>query len=121
MESGGGLPALLVHQGNPEEGEWFLASRWPGARAVSDPDRVLYNAFGLGRGTLAQLFGLGVWKKAIGAARFGVGLSKPVGDPFVLGGVFLVKDGEVLDARPASDAGTVPDLDGLAAVVAGAV
>ncbi|MEC8510876.1 MAG: AhpC/TSA family protein [Planctomycetota bacterium] len=105
---------LLVHQGSPDEGAEFLAKRWPGARAVSDQNKRLHAAFGLGRASLGQLFGPSVWRRAIGALRFGVGFSRPVGDPFTLGGAFLVREGEVLDARPAEDAGTLPDFDGLA-------
>ena len=59
-----------------------------------------------------------MWLEALGALRFGVGLSRPVGDPFVLGGAFLVQEGRVLDARPAANAGTVPDFDGLARTAA---
>jgi len=59
-----------------------------------------------------------VWLKALGSLRFGVGLSKPMGDPFVLGGAFLVQGKEVLDARPAANAGTTPDFDGLARTAA---
>ncbi|MEE2940771.1 MAG: AhpC/TSA family protein [Planctomycetota bacterium] len=108
----------MVHQGSPEDGEKFLAKRWPEARAVSDPEKRLYLAFGLGRGTLGQLFGPSVWRSAIEAARFGMGLSWPVGDPFVLGGAFLVRGAEVLDARPAANAGTVPDFEGLVSTAA---
>lgn len=59
-----------------------------------------------------------MWLKALGSLRFGVGLSKPAGDPFVLGGAFLVQGREVLDARPAADAGTIPDFVGLARTAA---
>lgn len=65
-----------------------------------------------------QLLGPSVWRRALGALRFGVGISRPVGDPFALGGAFLVREGAVLDARPAKDAGTLPDFEGLARTAA---
>ena len=107
---------LLVHQGTPEQGAKFLTNRWPEARAVSDPEKRLYRAFGLGRGTASQLFGLPVWRKALQASRHGVGVALPVGDPFVLAGSFVVQGNQVLASDRAEHAGSVPDLEGLARV-----
>lgn len=90
--------------------------RWPGARAVSDPTKRLYTAFGLGRGSAGQLFGLPVWAQAMKAARHGVGLSKPVGDPFVLAGSFVVHGNQILASDRADHAGSIPDLTELSQI-----
>ncbi len=112
-----GFPnTLLVHQGTPDEGMKFLTKRWPGARAVSDPDRRLYSAFGLARGSAGQLFGLPVWANAIKAVRFGVGVTKPVGDPLVLAGSFVVHGSHVLASDRAAHAGSIPDLTELSRI-----
>ncbi|MFT5732735.1 MAG: hypothetical protein ACJA2W_000035 [Planctomycetota bacterium] len=100
--------------GSPAEGTSFLSSRWPSALAISDPDRVLFQAFDLGRASVGQVFGLRVWKEALKVARFGVG--KPVGDPLALGGTFLVQGSRLLASDVAEHAGYVPDYEGLAAM-----
>jgi hypothetical protein len=82
-----------VHLGTPAEGDAFLGERWPEARAVSAADQELYRAFGLGRGRLGQLFGPRALLAGLKARRFGVG--KPVGDPLVMSGWFLVVNGRV--------------------------
>lgn len=74
--------------GSPEEGERFFAERWPEARAVSDDDKRLYRTFGLARGSLGQLFGLTVFAAGLRSIRWGVG--RPVGDPLMMSGWFLV-------------------------------
>ena len=104
----------IVHQGTVEEGQAFLTRRWPGAPAISDPERRLYDAFGLGRGSVGQLFGPRVFAAAAGAVRYGVGLARPVGDPFVLAGAFVVDDrGVIHRAEPAAHAGSSPDFGAL--------
>ena len=99
-----------MHQGTPAEAERFLASRWKDASTISDPDRRLFGAFGLGRGGMRAMFGLGVWREALKNTRYGVGVSMPVGDPFVLAGSFVVHEGEVLVVERAETAATLPNL-----------
>lgn len=94
--------------GTPEEGERFLASRWPGARAVADPRRRLFRAMGLQRATAGQVLGLGVWRAALGNVRHGIG--RPMGDPMLLAGSYVLDGGEVVAAAPAEDVATAPDL-----------
>ena len=104
-------PALIVHQGTPEEGARFLASRWPGARAVSDPERRLFRAIGLERASAGQVLGLGVWREALNNVRHGIG--KPMGDPMLLAGSYVLDGGEVVAAAPAENVATAPDLEEL--------
>jgi hypothetical protein len=82
--------------GSPQEGEHFFRERWPEARAVSDEAKELYAAFGLSRGTLGQVLGPRVLWAGLGAALRGHGLGKPVGDPLMLSGWFLVDEGAVV-------------------------
>lgn len=56
------------------------------------------------------MFGLSVWREALQSVRYGVGVAKPVGDPFVLAGAFVVHGDRVLVADRAETAATVPDL-----------
>ncbi|MEM1451678.1 MAG: hypothetical protein AAGI22_21380 [Planctomycetota bacterium] len=105
-------PILLVHMGTPEQGEQFLAKRWPEARAVSDPNKRLFDAFGLTRGSFAQLFGIDAWVAAARSIKHGIGL--PVGDPLVLAGSFVVMGSDVIESDVAESTASVPDLDRLA-------
>ena len=98
--------------GTPAEGAAFFEKRWPEARAVPDPEKILFDAFGLERGSLAQLVGPRTWAAGFRARRHGVGL--PKGDPRVLAGSFLVKGGQVLDSDLATTSASTPDLDRLA-------
>ena len=105
-----------MHLGTPAEGDAFLEQRWPGARAVSDPDRKLYTAFGLGRARIGQLFAPRVLLAGLRARRFGVG--KPVGDPLVMSGWFLVDGGRVTWKHVHDHAGEERRYDELAAALA---
>ena len=88
-------PVLFVHMGTPAEGEAFFARRWPEARAVSDPDKVLYAAFGLARGSAGQVLGPRVWGPGLKALLRGFAPGIPVGDPMMLSGLFLVAEGRI--------------------------
>jgi hypothetical protein len=85
-----------VHLGSPEEGDEFLAKRWPEARAVSDPDEVLYDGFGLARGTLGQLLGPRVLWAGLKSTLSGHGFAMPAQDAVRMSGWFLVNDGQVV-------------------------
>ena len=105
--------------GTPEEGEQFLAERWPEARAVSDEGKQLYAAFGLSRGSLRQVLGLNVMKAGLRSLLSGHGVGRPVGDPMQMSGWFLVRPnpsgGEVVWSDVHSNSGVERDFPGLLA------
>ncbi len=89
----GGAPfpkTMLVHMGSPEDGEAFLSKRWPEVPAISDPDKHLFQAFDLRRGSLGQLFGPRVFKAAFKSFANGHFIGAPKGDPMMLSGWFLI-------------------------------
>ena len=88
---------LLVHPGATEDAEPFFAERWPEARAASDENAELYAAFGLGRASLGQMLGPRVFLAGLKALRHGVG--RPVGNPLLQSGWFLVAGDEVVWAH----------------------
>ncbi len=115
IESAGAEP-VLVHMGTPEEGDRFLERL--GARAIariSDPERVLYHAAGLERGTFGELFGPRNLVRAIAAARHGVGYA--IGDPLQMPGTALVRDGRPIRVHRHRFAGERPDYATLACPV----
>jgi hypothetical protein len=102
-------PLLFFHQGTVEDGEAFFGSYWPEARAVSDTERVFYQAFGLQQGTVGQLITPGVFACAIRAAWQGHRQGKTLGDPKQMPGLFLVEGQRVRWQHDFSHAGDHPD------------
>lgn len=96
-----------MHLGSIDEGRRFFEERWPEVGAISDPDRSLYAAFGLQRGSVLQLLGPSVWKAGLEAFRRGHRAGRPIGDPFMMSGAFLIEGGRVLaelrHAHPGAD------------------
>ena len=102
-------PVLLTSLASVEASRDFLAERWPEVRAIADPERVLYDGMGRKKGSFWQLFGPGVWRRGYEAWRRGYSVGRAVGNPLVLGGVFLVDEsGRVLRQHEPKHAGDHP-------------
>jgi peroxiredoxin len=54
--AGKGLSLVVITQGTREQTHVFCSERAPGILCLSDPERIAYSAYGLGRGTLRQTF-----------------------------------------------------------------
>ncbi|MCE2652874.1 MAG: SelL-related redox protein [bacterium] len=114
-----GVAVVLVHMADAAYGERFLGSyglgTGEGVSHVSDPDKRLYRAMGLKRGTLGQLFGWKSWVRGFKAGLIdGHLVGKLVGDGFQMPGVFLVDRGEVVRTYRHTSAADRPDYDELA-------
>ncbi|MFZ4506168.1 MAG: SelL-related redox protein [Fimbriimonas sp.] len=72
---------------------------------IADSTQDLYHAFGLGRGNFGQMFNLHTLRRGLEATRAGHKSSRPVGDPWVLGGTFIIgTDGELAWSQLSHDA-----------------
>jgi hypothetical protein len=92
-----GFPEVLFfHLAGVEEGKEILDHYWPGARAVSDPKRQFYRAFGLHGGSFNQLLGPRVIWAAARSALKGNAPGKSLGDVHTMPGMFLVRAGEIV-------------------------
>lgn len=112
-------PALLFfYMGTVEEGREFFANALPEARAVSDPSKVFYAAFGLERGNLVSVLGPGALACSLRAAAKGHIVGKPVGDPWQMPGLFLVQGPDVLWEHDFAHIGDHPDFTILPAIAA---
>ncbi|MEL6428937.1 MAG: peroxiredoxin-like family protein [Planctomycetota bacterium] len=93
-----GTRLVLVHMSTESEAcDMFDRHGLPEVTAVSDPDRVLYRAFALRRGTPAQLYGWSVWKRGWEAGvknKHGIGWLR--GDSAQMPGAFVVSSGRVV-------------------------
>lgn len=110
-----GVGVVLVHMASEDEAaEFFRGYGLGAAERVSDPERVLYRAFGLQRGRFLQLFGPRVAARGLRATIEGHRVGKLVGDGFQMPGVFLVRNGRIEKAFRHATAGDRPDYDELA-------
>lgn len=103
-------PVLAFFQGTVEQGREFFAPRWPEVRAVADAPKVFYEGMGLTWGSVRQMFGPRAWAcgfRALSKGHF-VGM-KVIGDPWLLPGVFLVRDRQVVWKHDFEHAGDHPD------------
>ncbi len=99
-----GVRIVLVHMApEPAVAERFFKKYklFP-VHHISDPEKRFYRAFGLGRGTPAQLFGLMNWMRGFQAGVLeGHGFayhSEDIGDGFQMPGLFVVHKGKILSS-----------------------
>lgn len=100
---------LFFFEGRRSEGRAFLRRYWPDLRAVADPAAEFYEAFGVDRGGLREMFGRGVWSARSRAAGKGHRNGERSGDIWRLPGVFLVAEGTIRWAHEYRHAGDRPD------------
>ena len=104
-------PEILVFvQGSVEQSRLFFAERWPEARAIADPRRRFYNAFGIRRGSLTQLVASpGVILAGARAMAKGNIQGQTVGDTAQMPGLMLVQEGCIVWQHRFRHAGDHPD------------
>lgn len=105
---------LMIHQGGAGTEAAFFEKHWPDACTLRDSKRVIYRGFGLGRGSLWQLFGPRSVGCALKTRLRGHALGQVVGDAFQMPGLFLVSGGRVLWTHGYQHAGDNPDFATLA-------
>jgi AhpC/TSA antioxidant enzyme len=106
-------PVLFFFRGTPMEGRVFMRRYWPEVRAVADPELFFYEAFGVDRGGLLQMFGPGVLAAGLRARRKGFGNEERSGDIYRMPGAFLVQGERVLWQHRYRHAGDHPDFRGV--------
>jgi hypothetical protein len=106
-------PILFFYQGTVSDGREFFASLWREAKAIADLPKVFYNGFGLERGGMKEMFGAEVWACGVHAALKGHFIGAPVGDPWVMPGMFLVHQHQILWQHHFKHAGDHPTPDKL--------
>lgn len=119
-ESDAGYPELLFFgQGDLDETAAFAQKLWPEMAIVSDPERTIFTAMELGKGSIYQMFGPRVWACGIRAGIKGNFQSRIVGDPWTMPGLFAVDANGTIRWRYTFDhAGHHPDWKNLPAEIA---
>jgi hypothetical protein len=82
--------------------------------SFADPDRLLYRALDLRRGSFRALFGPRVWLGGIAAALRGHGIGRLEGDGFQMPGAFVIHRGRVVRSYRHTTAADRPNLAELA-------
>ncbi len=76
---------------------------------LSDPYKQAYNAYGLSRGNMANIFSPNVFARGFQAVLHGHFVGMPKGDPFQMPGIFIVdRQGIVLHAHRSKDMSDTP-------------
>jgi hypothetical protein len=85
-------PILFIYQATVEDGAAFFERDWPATRAIADPDRQLYEAFGIERGNSEHFANFGVIACGIRTTLKGNFNGRIQGDPRLMPGLFLAAD-----------------------------
>lgn len=105
-----GTGLVLVHMSTPEAFAAFAkAYDLADLPALSDHSARLYQGIGLRRGTVAQLFGWGVWRRAVRALLAGHRVGSVDGDVAQMAGAFLIHHERVVRRYLHANAADRPD------------
>ena len=109
------LTPVFVHMSDPAYGDEFFSKYYDHpVHHISDPGRNLYKSLNLKRGSLYQLFGPMTWIRGLYAGVFkGHGLGEFEGDTLQLGGLFILKRGQIIFEQKANCASQIFQLSSL--------
>ncbi len=108
----------LVAMADPDLAREFLRRHPTPHSMVCDPQRRLFEAFGLERGTLGQLAGPKVWARGAKAFAAGYRQGRTLGDPAQLPGAFILDgSGRVVWSHLAKHAGDTAEPSVLSAML----
>ncbi len=94
--------------GDVAQGAEFLDGLWPGTRGIADPEKRLYDAFGVARGGVKEMFGPGAFACGVRAAAKGNFIGRKQGDPWTLPSFVLVDDDHIVWRHDGDHAGDHP-------------
>jgi hypothetical protein len=102
------LPIYFVCMESCDEAAKFKKRMRSPHRFICDPERKLYEAFGVGRGTTGQIFSLKTLAVGVKAAFSGSFQGRPTADPMQLGAaIVLDRGGEIMWSHYAADAADI--------------
>ena len=111
-----GIIPVFVHMTDNETAiSYFQQYHWEKVIHVSDPETSFYHAFGLVKGRFNQLFGLKTLVRGfeVAATKGVFPTLTTIGDGFQMPGIFLIKQGKVLESFIHAHASDKPDYDSL--------
>jgi peroxiredoxin len=111
-----GVKIVFVHMSKAETAEMYFRSfDLDGVRHISDPSCKYYSVFGLGKGSISQLFGFKNLVRGFEATiSKGIPImSTQIGDGNQMPGVFIIKNGQLTKEYRHNYAGEKPDYTAL--------
>jgi thiol-disulfide isomerase/thioredoxin len=110
---------VFVHQAPEDQANaaFFAAAGVADIPRVSDPQRNLYKAIGLKRGSIWAIFGPYIWFRSMQAMLSGRKLGRLIGDVFQMPGVFIVHHGKVVGGYKHKSQADRPDYAAIACPV----
>lgn len=91
--------------------EFFSRYKVEDLPRFSDPEKKLYNEFGLEIGSFTQVLGMKSFVRGLEAFKHGIG--QPVGDVWQMPGTFLIHKGNILQAFINETVSDKPDYEGM--------
>lgn len=107
-----GIRMVFVHMSDEDVAdEYFKNYNLEGVAHISDPACQHYSNFGITKGTFSQLYGLRTWIRGFAAKRAGFELemAKNLGDSTQMPGLFLLKNGKIINKFIHKKASDRPD------------
>jgi len=107
-----GVELVFVHMADNEIAiKYFKDFGLADCPHISDPSKIYYNAFGLRKGSITQLYGLQTWVRGFSAENKGnkLEVSKSLGDATQMPGIFHLFDGKILESYIHKLASEKPD------------
>lgn len=110
-----GARIVFVHMGEDEKTQYlFERYRISDIPRISDPDARLYQALGLERASILDIYGPGMWRYAVQSILLdGHGMGQIVGDRFQMPGVFVLHQGTVVSGFRHNRISDHPDYVGM--------
>lgn len=116
---GAGTRLVFVHLATEEQAQaYFLKAGLADEHRISDPNGIMYNAFGLERAAFAQLLGWPALIRRLQAFLSGHGIGPLAGDGFRMPGIFLINRAEIIKSYRHENASDRPDYVSLASLEA---
>ena len=106
-----GIELVFVHMSEDKIAElYFQKFHFNKPIYISDPQCRYYEAFGLTKGSLNQLFGLQTWVRGFTAQKaYGSEVGKHLGDNFQMPGMFNICEGNVMQRYIHKNVAAKPD------------
>lgn len=114
-------PVLFFTQATALELRAFLRRDWPSARAIADPERRFYAAFGVDRMNPLGMLRPALWAAQRRAQAKGFESGEKSGDVWRMPGVFLVRGAQLLWSHEFQHAGDHPDWERIPGIAAEAL
>jgi hypothetical protein len=108
-------------QGSPVASRIFFDRHWPEARAVSDEQRTIYDAFGLGLGGGGAFLHPGIIWRGVQALFRGHFTGRPHGNVRQMPGMFLVQEQRIVWTHRSRHIADQPDYGTLGRILRSAL